>query len=94
MNTFLIERAVPAAFRYEEAAEVARHCRWASDAYRSVGAMWLGGVVTDQGMFGLATAESEADLERYRSALGIAESDMTVRRVLRALGPFLAAPRT
>ena len=93
MQTFLIERTVPEGFRFEDPATAALHSRWATDAYHAVGAMWFGGVVTDRGMFGLAAAESAEDLERYRTSLGIAAEDMQVRRVLRALGPFLAAPR-
>ena len=93
MITFLIERAVPPGFRFEDPETLARHCRWATDAYRAVGAMWLGGVVTERGMFGLATAESADDLERYRTSLGIAPEDLQLRRVLAAVGPFLAAPR-
>jgi hypothetical protein len=53
MKTFLLERTIPPAFRYEDPAVLAEHSRWAVDAYRKVGAMWLGGVITDQGMFSL-----------------------------------------
>ena len=90
MKTFLVERTIPPAFRHEDPEIVALHARWAVDAYRKVGAMWLGGVVTDNGMFSLVTAEHEDDLHEYARSLGIAETDMLLRRVIRPLGPFYA----
>lgn len=94
MMTFLTQRTTPPNFRFEDSAEVALHCRWAVDAYRKVGAFWLGGVVTDEGMFGLVTAERAEDLRRYQQSLSIADQDFTLRRVLQPLGPYFAAPRT
>jgi len=94
MQTFLIERAVPAALDPTDPAVLARHARWATDAYLAVGAVWLGGVVTDGGMYSLVTAETTDCLERYRQALSIPPQDMIVRRVIRPLGPFLAEPRS
>jgi hypothetical protein len=93
MLTFLVERKIPEAFRTDDAADVARHARWAVDTYRKVGAFWLGGVVTDDGMFSLVTAEREADLHEYGRLLGFPDGDMTLRRVIRPLGPFLAEAR-
>lgn len=94
MMTFLIERTIPPNFHFEDSTEVARHCRWAVDAYRKVGAFWLGGAVTDDGMFGLVTAEQADDLRRYQQSLGIADDDFTLRRILQPLGPYFAAPRS
>ena len=93
MHTFLIERTIPPRFDAGDADQVALHARWALDAYAAVGATWLGGVVTEGAMFSLATAEDAADLEAYRRSLGIAERDMTVRRVLRPIGSFFAMSR-
>ena len=88
MLTYLVERNVPATFGDSEV--VALHARWAADAYRKVGAFWLGGVITDNGMFSAVTVEREEDLHEYRRSLGIAEGDMTLRRILRSIGPFHA----
>ena len=93
MQTFLIQRQVPAAFDHDDPAVWAQHCRWATDAYRQVGAFWIGGVVTDDGMFSLVTAEQEADVHEYGRILGFPESDMTLRRVIRPVGPFFAQGR-
>ena len=92
MITFLVERVVPPTFRHDDPATVALHARWAVDAYKQVGAFWLGGVVTDNGMFSLVTAEQEADLHAYGRTLGIPDGDMVLRRVIRPLGPFFAQP--
>ena len=94
MLTFLVERKIPAAFQPEDPANLARHARWAVDAYKKVGAFWLGGVVTDDGMFSLVTAEQETDLREYGRLLRIPEGDMVLRRVMRPLGPFLAEARS
>jgi len=93
MLTFLVERRIPEAFRPDDPANVAQHARWAVDAYKTVGAFWLGGVVTDNGMFSLVTAEREADLHAYGRLLGFPEGDMVLRRVIRPLGPFFAEVR-
>ncbi|HEX2816913.1 MAG TPA: hypothetical protein VHN39_10980 [Phenylobacterium sp.] len=93
MNTFLVERTIPAAFHAEDPEQVALHARWAVDAYRDVGAFWIGGVITEDRMWSLVTAEAADDLTRYRQSLGIADQDMTVRRVVRPIGPYFAAPR-
>jgi hypothetical protein len=92
MQTFLIERAIPAALRVDDAANVGLHCRWATDAYARVGAMWLGGVITEDAMWSLVTAEAAEDLTAYWRSLGIAQADVRLRRVVRPIGPFLAAP--
>ncbi len=93
MQTFLIERTIPARFDPADADQVALHARWALDAYQAAGAAWLGGVVTEDRMFSLVTAEAAEDLQRYRRALGIAEPDLVLRRVVRPLGPFFAMAR-
>jgi hypothetical protein len=93
MDTFLIERTIPAAFHVEDPDNVALHARWAVDAYRKVGAFWLGGVVTEDRMFSLVTAEDAGDLERYWRSLGIDEEDVVLRRVVRPLGPYFALAR-
>ena len=61
METFLLERSIPPRFDPSDADQVALHARWALDAYREVGAVWLGGVVTEDRMFSLVTAEQAAD---------------------------------
>jgi hypothetical protein len=93
MQTFLVERRIPPTFHVDDAAQVAMHARWAVDAYRAVGALWIGGVVTEDRMWSLVTAEGADDLARYRQSLGIADADMTVRRIVRPLGPYFAAPQ-
>ena len=93
MQTFLVERTIPPAFQYEDPEVVALHARWAVDAYKAVGAFWLGGVVTETRMWSLAAAEAEDDLRRYADALGLAPREIKVRRVVRAIGPYFAAPR-
>jgi hypothetical protein len=93
MQTFLVQRTIPAALRPEDAQVVAQHCRWAVDAYRSVGAMWMGGVVTEEAMWSLVAVEAAEDLRRYWRMLGIADEDARMQRVTRAIGPFLATPR-
>ena len=93
MKTFLVERTIPPRFDAVDPDQVALHARWAADAYREVGAFWLGGVVTEDAMFSLVTAEEEADLQRYCQSLGIADADVTLHRVVRPLGPFFALPR-
>jgi hypothetical protein len=90
METYLVERTVPPTFRFEDPATLALHARWATDAYRKVGAFWLGGVITDSGMFSLVAVEQADDLVRYAGSLGIAEQDFTLRRVLRQIGPSFA----
>ncbi|WP_293679711.1 hypothetical protein [uncultured Phenylobacterium sp.] len=93
MLTYLVERKIPAAFRHEDPATFALHARWAADAYRAVGAFWLGGVITDNGMFSLVTAEQEQDLLQYGRSLNFPDGDMVLRRVIRPIGPFSAQPR-
>ena len=93
MLTFLVERRVPEGFRHEEPETVALHARWAVDAYKKVGAFWMGGVITDNGMFSLVSAEQEEDLQRYGRSLNFAPGDMVLRRVIRPIGPFAAQPR-
>lgn len=93
MQTFLVERTIPPRFDVSDPDMVALHARWAVDAYREVGAMWLGGVVTADAMFSLVTAEAAEDLARYRRSLGIADKDAVVRRVLCPLGPWFALAR-
>jgi hypothetical protein len=94
MLTFMVERKIPAAFRYEDPDNVALHARWAVDTYKQVGAFWIGGVITDNGMFSLVTVEQEADIHEYGRVLGFPKDDMVLRRVLRPVGPFFAQPRT
>ena len=77
MLTFLVERAVPA--RFDDPDVVALHARWAADAYRKVGAFWLGGVITDDGMFSAVAVEREADLHAYARSLGIPDGEMRLR---------------
>lgn len=93
MLTYLVERAVPAAFRFEDPETLAAHALRALDGYRSAGASWLGGVITDDGMFSLVAVEQAEDLRRYARSLGIDDADIVLRRVLRPIGPFLAAGR-
>lgn len=93
METFLIERVVPPTFAYDDPEQLARHCRLAADAYRRMGCFWLGGVITNDGMYSLATAESEADLRTYWRSIGVADNEIKIRKVLQPLGPFLATPR-
>jgi hypothetical protein len=93
MNTFLVERTIPVAFHVDDPEQVALHARWAVDAYREVGAFWIGGLVTEDRMWSLVTAEQAHDLDRYARALGIADQAVTVRRVVRPLGPYFAAPQ-
>ena len=94
MDTFLVERTIPPGFHTDDPDQLALHARWAVDAYREVGAFWLGGVVTADRLYSLVTAEEEGDLERYRRSLGIADKDIILRRVVRPLGPFFAMSRT
>jgi hypothetical protein len=93
MLTYLVERTIPPSFDPADTDQVALHARWAVDAYREVGAFWLGGVVTEDRMFSLVTAEAEDDLRRYCKSLGIADQDVTLRRVVRPLGPYFAMSR-
>lgn len=93
MQTFIMQRTIPPRFDTSDPDQVALHARWAVDAYREVGAFWLGGVVTEDAMFSLVTAEAPEDLNRYCRSLGIAEQDVTIRRVVRPLGPYFAMPR-
>ncbi len=93
MLTYLMERTIPPRFDTTDPDQVALHARWATDAYREVGAFWLGGVVTEDRMFSLVTAEAEGDLRRYCKSLGIADQDVTLRQVLRPLGPYFAMAR-
>jgi hypothetical protein len=90
MQTYLVERTIPPSFRFEDPDTLALHARWAADAYRKVGAFWLGGVITDNGMFSLVAVEQADDLARYARSLGIAQSDISLRRVLAPIGPSLA----
>jgi hypothetical protein len=93
MDTFLVERTLPPVFQPQDPADVARHCRWAADAYRQVGGFWLGGVVAEDRMFSLVAAERIEDLQRYCQIMGIADRDVALRRVVQVLGPSLAGPR-
>lgn len=93
MKTFVVERTIPPRFDVADPDQVALHARWAVDAYRDVGAFWLGGVVTKDRMYSLVTAEEEADLQRYWRSLGIDDADVALHRVVRPLGPFFAMPR-
>jgi hypothetical protein len=92
MQTFLTERTIPPTFDTTDPAQVALHARWGADAYRNVGASWIGGVITADRMWSLVTAEAEEDLDRYRVSIGVMPADMIVRRVMRANGPYFAAP--
>lgn len=92
MKTFLVERVIPARLNTESAEDVALHCRWAVDAYRQVGAVWLGGVVTHDRLLSLVVAEQQHDIERYCELLGISPEHVRIEAVIRPLGPFLAAP--
>lgn len=94
MLTYLVERAVPAAFATDDPENVALHTRWAADTYQKVGAHWLGGVVTDNGMFSLVTVEQEAALHDYARLLGFDPKETVLRRVVRPLGPWLAMDKS
>lgn len=94
MLTYLVERTIPPAFRVADPDQVALHCRWAVDAYREVGAVWLGGLITEDRMFSAVAVEREDDLRRYAQSLGIADADMTLRRVVRPIGPYYAGPQS
>jgi hypothetical protein len=93
MLTYLVDRITPLTFAHDDPAVLARHSRRAVDAYRQVGACWLGGVITEDRMYSLVTAERHDDLLAYGRRLGIPDGDMTLRRVIRPLGPFLAEAR-
>jgi len=93
MQTFLVERTIPPRFDVADPDMVALHARWAVDAYHQVGAVWLGGVVTEDRMYSLVTTEAAEDIVRYRRSLGIADKDALVRRVVRPLGPYFALDR-
>ena len=90
MQTFMMQRTIPPRFDTSDPDQVALHARWAVDAYREVGAFWLGGVITDNGMFSLVTAEREDAVHEYGRRLGFPPGDMVLRRVIRANGPFFA----
>ena len=94
MQTFLVERAIPPAFNTDDPENVALHARWAAEAYKKVGAFWLGGAVTDKGMFSLVTVEQEADLHEYGRSLGFDEREMVLRRIIRPLGPWYAMDKS
>lgn len=93
METLLVERVVPPSFAYDEPEQLARQCRLAADAYRKTGCFGLGGVITDDGMYSLVSAESETDLRTYWRSIGVADHEIRLRKVLQPLGPFLATPR-
>ncbi len=93
MQTFLAERVIPEAFVVDDPEVVARHCRWATDAYRAVGAVWLGGVVTPDKMLSLVVAEQADDLRRYWRSLNIGPDEARLSPVVRTIGPYFAAPR-
>jgi hypothetical protein len=93
MLTYLVDRTVPPTFAHDDPAVLARHSRRAADAYRQVGACWLGGVITEDRMYSLVTAERRDDLLAYGRLLGIPADDMVLRQVIRPLGPFLAEAR-
>lgn len=93
MQTFLVERSIPARFDVTDPDAVALHCRWALDGYAAVGAAWLGGVVTEGGMFSLVAADDAEDLRQHWRALAIGEDEVRLRRVMRPIGPTFALPR-
>jgi len=93
MQTFLVERVRPAALRVDDLDNIALPCRWDTEAYRDVGAVWLGGVVTSKRMVSLVVAGSDADLQRYRTKIGVGPDEAWLSRVVRMLGPYFAAPR-
>ena len=91
MPTFLLERVIPPAFDVRDPDQRALHSRWATDAYRAAGIVWLGAVATDEGnMYGLVVADSESDIDRYCESLSIAKADVTIRKVVGAVGPHVA----
>jgi hypothetical protein len=90
MQTFLIERTVPSQFDPGDADQAALHSRWATDAYREVGAFWYGAVVAGDKMFALVAAEDASVIERYCEILGIDAASIVVRPVDRFLGPTVA----
>ncbi len=94
MLTYLVERAVPPAFATGDPENVALHTRWAADTYQKVGAHWLGGVVTDNGMFSLVTVEQEATMHEYARLLGFDPQQTVLRRVILPLGPWLAMDKS
>ena len=94
MLTYLVQRAIPPAFRFEDPAILSQHARWALDTYRKVGANWLGGLITDDGMFSLVVTEREQDLHEYTRILGFDEREMVLRRVLQMNGPSFAGPQS
>lgn len=49
MQTFILERSIPPRFDPSDADQVALHARRALDAYREVGAVWLGGAAPRTG---------------------------------------------
>ena len=64
MNTFLVERTIPPAFHSRGPRRRSRmHARWAVGCLpRRPSAFWLGGVVTEDRMCSLVTAEAADDL--------------------------------
>jgi hypothetical protein len=94
MQTFLVERTIPSQFNPADPDQAALHSRWATDAYREVGAFWYGAVVAGDRMFGLVAAEDASVIERYCRILGIDAANIVVRPVERFLGPAVAMPHS
>lgn len=94
MITLMMERPLPAGFDPNDADFVARHCRIAVDAHRAAGAHGLESWIAEDRIFGLVAVEREEDLAAYWRAAGVANQNITVRRIVRRFDPTGAAERS
>jgi hypothetical protein len=95
MIKLLLERDMPPNFDPSNEVQASRHSRIALDAVTATaGKMhWLCTYATDdRKLFGLVVVESEDVISEYVKQAGIS-GPVKVHRVIRVLGPNLAAPK-
>jgi hypothetical protein len=82
---------VPPGFDTNDDAQLAQHARYAVDAFARIGgAHWVTSYIADGTIFSIVIFPTEADVERFRVAAGIADQTSVLRRITRTFDASFA----
>lgn len=92
MIKVLMQRAVPPGFDPGDDVQLAQHARHAVNALARIGggAHWVTSYIADDTIFSVVVFPTEADVERYRAAAGIADQTSIMRIISRTFDASFA----